>query len=245
MSKIQRPCRNSRGNILFLILLAVVLFAALSYAVTAAMRGGEGKSAGSESAELAAAEILQWFAAVDNAVMRMHLVGGIAYEDMSFGYDAARFDGTALPNYMHNTRCTSDNCRIFKSAGGGVAPPDFNKYSTPIPTGWIDTSLDAGLMYSNMQQWPGAGSDKNDVVLYIHGIKPEVCAAFNRQIGLTAIPGRTGTHVSGNFVSQWDAAAQTFTSNVNAIYGKDSFANGNSGSGSGLFCYIWHVVIKR
>ena len=83
-----RPCRKSRGNILFLILLAVVLFAALSYAVTAAMRGGGTKSAGSESAELAAAEILQWFTAVDNAVMRMNLVGGIAYEDISFVYDA-------------------------------------------------------------------------------------------------------------------------------------------------------------
>lgn len=238
-----RPCRNSRGNILFLILLAVVLFAALSYAVTAAMRGGEGKSAGSESAELAAAEILQWFNAVDNAVMRMNLVGGIAYEDMSFGYDAKYFNGNPVPNYMNNTRCTSDSCRIFET-GGGVTPPDFTKHANPNATGIAPTSIGAGYMILRMMRWPSAGTDLNDVAMWLYYIDEHVCDAVKSGIGQTITPSVSGTAVVANIAANWDNPTAIFTTNFLELYTSDTYV-GYAGSGAGRYCNIYHVVIKR
>src|SRR5690606_535896 len=103
--------KTERGNILFLILLAVILFAALSYAVTSSMRGG-GKDASEESLQLAASDMLQWLASLDAAVMRMHLGGGYAYEDISFRYERLNYDGGTVPAAFNNSRCTTNTCRI-------------------------------------------------------------------------------------------------------------------------------------
>ena len=85
MRKARRP---QGGNILFLILLAVVLFAALSYAVTSGMRGG-GNSASKESLQ-------SQVAALQNTVMgvRSSLLRGIldrrSHRSDNFGPHEAR-----------------------------------------------------------------------------------------------------------------------------------------------------------
>ena len=243
MPSLLRHTRSQRGSILFMILLAVVLFAALNYAVTSS-NGGDTKNASSESADAAAAEILGWFASLDSAIMRMKL-NGIAYEDMSFGYQSYSQNGAVYStNYIHNTRCVTTTCMIFKSDGGGVKPPDFSQYAPLEPTGWTPTYLKAGLSYIKMMQWPGAGSPLNDVVLYIQAVRPEICASFNSKIGISSMPSSTGPFVDGHVVSSWDNSATIFT-NPSTLYGKDSFAAGNSGSGAGLYCNIYHVAIKR
>ena len=64
---------NSNGNALFLILIAVALFAALSYAVTQSGRGGG--SIDRETAELNAAQIVQYMGAMQSAVQKLQLYG--------------------------------------------------------------------------------------------------------------------------------------------------------------------------
>ena len=60
------------GNILFLILLAIILFVALSYAVNSGMRGG-GKDAGNEKNSLSYSGILQSASLMENSLNRMML----------------------------------------------------------------------------------------------------------------------------------------------------------------------------
>ncbi|GBH32909.1 hypothetical protein, partial [Sphingobium xenophagum] len=69
MASASHHTRSQRGNVLFLILLGVALFAALNYAVTSSMRG-EGKSGSSESYELAVTQILQWATTLQHTVAR-------------------------------------------------------------------------------------------------------------------------------------------------------------------------------
>lgn len=62
--------RSERGNILFMILIAVALFAALSYAVTSSSRGGS-KGIGEERARLLASRIVQYGTSIEQAVINV------------------------------------------------------------------------------------------------------------------------------------------------------------------------------
>ena len=67
---------SERGNVLFLILIAVALFAALSYAVTQSSRSGGG-DAGKETNLVNSAQLTQYPAGIRTAIVRM-IVGGTA-----------------------------------------------------------------------------------------------------------------------------------------------------------------------
>ena len=71
-----------KGNVLFLILIAVALFAALSYAVMSSSRSGGGDTTG-ETLKLQYSTIQSFVSAMRSSIMRM-TVGGIAAEDIGF-----------------------------------------------------------------------------------------------------------------------------------------------------------------
>ncbi len=105
--------KSARGNILFLILLAVVLFAALSYAVTSSMRGG-GKDASSESLNLIVSRIQNQGIQMRTAIQRMMLGNNLADWQIDY-YDANYTSPSANPT------CTTDACRLYATDGGNIA----------------------------------------------------------------------------------------------------------------------------
>jgi hypothetical protein len=96
---------NQRGNVLFLILIAVALFAALSYAVTQSSRSG-GDSA-RETNILNSAQLAQYPNQIRTAVLRQNIDG--------VDITAVRFNAPA-------DFATLDNNRIgvFHPEGGGA-----------------------------------------------------------------------------------------------------------------------------
>lgn len=233
--------RNESGNILFLILLAVVLFAALSYAVTNSMRGG-GKSASDESFQAGAANMLQQFAALDAAITRMRLSGGVPVENISFLTTRKNYD-TSTQSAYGNSNCAAASCKIFDPAGGGVTDRNFEKYGTPVPSG--SPAIAPGYWQMFMVQWPQAGTDANDVIMQYTYLRPGLCSALNATLGITAIPTTTGTYVAANNPANWDNAAYTIASNASSIIDKTTFATGVSGSGDGQNCFVYHLLIAR
>ncbi len=111
---------KQRGNILFLILLAVVLFAALSYAVTSSMRGG-GKDGGSEGASVKAAQIIQYATLIETTFMRLKL-SGCGIDQISFEHPEATAAGL---NYANGRAPSNKSCHMFEPEGGGVSYQSF------------------------------------------------------------------------------------------------------------------------
>lgn len=104
---------NSQGNVLFLILVALALFAALSYTISQSNRAGK-TDISSEKAQLAAGVNDQCTAGINTAIARLSVVRGCASDQISYELP----DGTNL-----NPKApTNKSCHIFNPAGGGVVP---------------------------------------------------------------------------------------------------------------------------
>ncbi len=162
---------TQRGNILFLILLAVVLFAALSYAVTQGMRGG-GKDAGPEKFKTLASQILQNVSLMENTMMRAMTVNGVP----GYGFDLSGIASSAAAN----ATCTQSSCKLFASQGGGV--PDL-----VIPD-WARTSGAANSYPTfRMIRIKNIGTNGEELVATYRYLNLSLCEALNSVLGNTDI----------------------------------------------------------
>ena len=160
---------HEHGNILFLVLIAAALFAALSYVVTQSSRSGG--DAEREKARLDAAEILNYATALQSSVGRM-IIGGCALGTINFEND---YDGT-----LHvNPNAPADRkCNVFDPPGGGVAA------KKPEP-GW---ATDSRFYYAGSAALSGVGltcasSNCAELVLVLRGISQALCKQLNELNG--------------------------------------------------------------
>lgn len=105
--------KATSGNALFLILIAVALFAALSYAITQSGRGSG--SITQEKIGIDAANIIQYAGTVQAAINRMMVVNKCADTQISF-------ENPNEPTLYANPTSPSDkSCHVFDPNGGNVA----------------------------------------------------------------------------------------------------------------------------
>ena len=157
--------KAQRGNILFLILLAVVLFAALSYAVTSSTQGG-GKSGSSESMAALAASWIQQTALLESAIARLKMVGDCTDAQIQFS-DVQTYANTFSPVDKH--------CHVFDKAGGGLEwlyiPEEIKNAASP----WV--------LYQGVGKVKNVGTDDYDLVMVARVNQP-FCDAVNKGLGL-------------------------------------------------------------
>lgn len=172
------PSRSVRGNILFLILLAVVLFAALAYAVTSSMRGG-GKSVSDEDLQLQLSALENHANLIRTALQRMMLVGD--YEAWEIDYSKTGFSNSTL-----NGTCTTNACKLHHVDGGAITgyvlPAKYLANATACPgvASW------AGKYWFRNIAVKGVGIEtKADLVLLYPGVSQELCRAANAKYGVT------------------------------------------------------------
>lgn len=113
-----QPNNPERGNAFFMILMAVVLFAALAFTFTKGIQQG-GENISSRKAALDASDIITYAQKVERAVQFV-VSKGNSENDISFENDF-------VTGYT-NLNCVADKrCEVFKSAGAGLAwqnPPE-------------------------------------------------------------------------------------------------------------------------
>lgn len=208
MHRTPRARRFQRGNILFLILLAVALFAALNYAVTSSMQGG-GKDASSENAEAAAAELLNFATLLESTINRLRLTNGCQLSQLNF-------DNLFAPGYDNNFAPTDGRCDIFSSNGGGISWKEID------PTWLVDLATaqsyqnfytDYGLLnipstvcIPNIGTDPACGSSlasNKHLILGLRYLSKELCDAINAKFGYETNTPPAACSPAGDFAGKY------------------------------------------
>lgn len=195
--------QSIRGTALFLILIAVALFAALAYAVTQSGRGGG--TIAKEQASLDATQIVQAMAVVQVGVQRMIITGTPADRLQAGDPPDQQYPGAGLDNGWPTFCTTGEDC-LFAPAGGGVSLPHLPKRAfvlggnpswfavqtafTPPPNGYqgwhfngIDGATAAGVSGFSV---PGVGTAEKDELVAVYPLTREVCQAINKGLGIDA-----------------------------------------------------------
>lgn len=173
-----RAGRLQRGNILFLILLAVVLFAALSYAVKSSMRGG-GKDGGSESAKLLASEILNMATLYESELQRFMLMTGLDVGQIDLNYSGFSGAGSGAVD-----DCSDFACNLFREEGGNVTRLLYPKAAMdPNVTSHINAKGE-GLHIFRIVSVKNVGTEEPELVMERTGLTHAVCDAINEMVGI-------------------------------------------------------------
>jgi hypothetical protein len=112
MSLYTRKSLSARGNALFLVLIAVALFAALSYAVTQSGRGGG--NINNEQAILDAALLEQCEGYVERGRQVLQVINRCPVDQISYELPNGGNENPANPS--------DKNCFLFDRAGAGITP---------------------------------------------------------------------------------------------------------------------------
>jgi hypothetical protein len=165
--------KNSAGNVVIIILVAVALFGALTFTLSKSMNGGNSDELNSARATIYANQIITYSADVEGAINQM-IFNGSGIDDFNFilPSDAAFETG-------------SDIYKVFHPDGGGVnykkIPQAIIEEATPTP------SPDWYLGLFNNTEWTETAAF--DVMLTAYQIKESVCEEINNQlIGSKNIP---------------------------------------------------------
>lgn len=193
------------GNVLFMILIAVVLFAALSYAVSQTTRGG-GIDPSDEKAELLAAEILNYVTALQTAIMRLQVSNGCDDTEISF-------ENSFLSGYTNPNAPDDKSCHVFDPAGAGLSWRAQPKGANNYYNGSVSCKYEDGWpwIFGGYANIPLIGTseapDGNELVAYLPIESLKLCQKINEVLKLgTEIPISTlyGSNLCyGRFIGEY------------------------------------------
>ena len=242
VNEMQTKRTGERGNVLFLILIAVALFAALSYAVTQSSRSGGG-DASRETNLISGAQITQYPAGVRTTLVRM-IIGNTEVNTLEFNSPSDFGNCTGAP-------ATHGRCVFYPSPDGGgatytLAPGDIMVSNTATP--WIFNAENeinrVGISVGG--DTPSAASA--DIIAFLVGVDTSVCERINEELGLgTSIPAETAIDVATEMINP-DGATPTSIGAGGGTIGDDVAAfNGQpfgcfSQGGNNVY---YHVLIER
>lgn len=166
-----------RGNVLFYILIAIVLLAALSFAVANSMRGNVTQLS-SEQARLVATEMIEYANIISSAVAQLRL-RGVPETSLCFNSPSQ----PAGVDYNH-AGCGDSFNMLYHPDGAGVI------WARP-PEAAMDTSASPDYLWhfygDNEIENVGttcAGASCSDLLLVTDELSKEVCVQLNAMLGV-------------------------------------------------------------
>lgn len=167
----QNSGRSEHGNMLFIILLAVVLVGLLTAAI---MNSGSGENSNidRETLIIKTSEVQRYAAEIERAVQFIMQNGKISESDIRFAHPDNNAD------YGDLSADTDPSDQVFSPSGGGAA------FRAP-PEGINDGSSWEFLGTTHL---PGVGSDKADLIMILPGVTAAFCDRINELNNQTAVP---------------------------------------------------------
>lgn len=236
---------GEKGNVLFLILIAVALFAALSYAVTQSSRSGGG-DANKETNLISSAQITQYPASVRTSIIRMIVSDNTAIADLEFNSPSDFGD------------CTTNAQCVFHPSGGNAT------YATAPPDVMADGqqgewTFNGDFEIVNVGLTTSGSVEGQEVIAFLPGIKQAICSKINDELGLgTTIPNTTGSiagvdpGTEGYMRIMDDAVGLASTNDITIGTGGDQVLSGTfDGQAFGCFQnnggeYVYfHVLVEQ
>lgn len=170
--------KHEKGNALFLILIAVALFAALSYAVTQSGRGGG--SIDKENVTLVAVQMINHANSMRSFINRSYALG--FYDQVKFDTSAENIAGTVhLPN---KTDTTGRTIGLFAPGQSGLSTyvppldvyePTFQGAGTPA----YAYVYNARIIENGTED---LGTSLGDEVIEVERLSTNVCSEINRNL---------------------------------------------------------------
>ena len=233
-----QPTNKQSGNALFLILIAVVLFAALTYAITQSNRGS-GNSAAREGNTVSASSVTQFPAAMRTGITRI-LMRGNAVTDLNY----------TLPG---ETTTAAAEFQVFNVNGGGVTftEPDAQSVTALAVGGSSAAATILGgrwVFKSTGSSVENIGTAADDHIAVLTNVKTGVCQQIMTQLYNvapgTALP--AGTVTEGNLLA--GRAAATGLANTNPLVLTAAGGFGGRAFGcyvNGAVNFYYHVLVEQ
>ncbi len=191
----QFPLRNKEsGSAIIWILIAVSLFAALSYAISSSSQTSTSMIT-DEQAKAYANQIIAYGSAVKSAVKRLQLRG---CKDTEISFENNVVAGYANPNAPSNK-----SCHVFDVAGGGVS------WNQPNSS-WINRNFSSSNLYN---KWitsgrpivPGIGKNTcgggtgncSELSIFLPYVTKEICIKINETLGVNNPSGEPFNETTG------------------------------------------------
>lgn len=175
----QRTAKQ-KGNALWYILIAIVLLAALSYAITRSSRFGSASMVLSGQVDTSVAELLSYADTLRDTVARLRL-RGCSETGLNFAHadwaDPAKYINPAAPN--------DGSCDVFASTGGSLlwkTPPTLAQ-STGA-TEYLITGAQAVKQVGTDNTASAASTE----LLLIARVTADMCSGINRRLDISGTP---------------------------------------------------------
>ncbi len=245
---------QKRGNALFLVLLGVALFAALSYTITRSSDTMSGDIS-DHHAGLLADEILLYAKQLERSV-QMILANGYSEQDISFKHDdlAAAYDHGG-----------PTGAEVFNISGGGMRYKPFPQASSE---GWLFTGSNYIPNIGGLNEFGSISSCSDsaidtvrclDLIAILQNIPLNLCLAINKKVGVaniddgqsppqddkkssfTPFPGQFGAGSIRN-LADTNAAGFHLSGKKTGCFEGDEDDDGTDISGQ---YYFYHVLLAR
>ncbi|MBX2834717.1 MAG: hypothetical protein KTR28_07070 [Micavibrio sp.] len=174
-----KTINSQRGSAIFMILIAIALFAALSFAVGNMMRGGNSDMLTEERAALTANGILDYAALLKRTIQDLRISNACEDTDISFA-------NTTVAGFTNGANVS---CQVFHSSGGAA------KYTAPAADAGTATEWTFTGHHSIHQV--GGTPNASDLLMILPNVNDAVCSQINQKLGRAqSITGSGTTSVS-------------------------------------------------
>lgn len=222
MPRNRKSWTGERGNAFFIVLMAVILFAALAITFSRGMQQG-GETISQRQAEIAATDILTYVQQLERTVNKMMQNGR---SETYLNFAGTPSDGLAYTNA--DVECPPDECKIFHPSGGALTPV------SPVAK-WLDSSKSTDVFYgtylftakyciNDIADSTCLNGKGVELLVMLPYIRENVCNALNEKLGITGLP------IPANLVAfaSSDKFDGTFPSTGGPILLSDAAMNGKN-----------------